>query len=270
MASLAQPILIQETQNVSKKPSDELSYKGESVSAWMEKLQSGEAAQRQEAAQALLSLSQAVTATLPGMRAALDHVTGDARAQAAETLGNVGARLLAWIPTLQAALKRTVMSERDEAIRTSALRALLLLEPQGKSNVPSLIEALQDELPGVRADAAFALGELGPDAKDAVARLRHVSLWDVDMGARVQAAVALWRIRQSPAGVVEVLIKALQQGDELLRWTAADCLGEMGEGAREAVPVLQQILETPFKSRMIHLGIALALERIAPEAVTGP
>ncbi len=49
------------------------------------------------------------------------------------------------------------------------------------------------------------------------------------------------------------------------RWIAADCLGEIGPEAREAIPALQQVLAGPLRSRMIRMSIALALQRIDPD-----
>src|SRR5262249_29478781 len=47
-----------------------------------------------------------------------------------------------------------------------------------------------------------------------------------DLGVRVQAARALWQIDKQTELAILVLVEALRSDDEILRWIAADCLGE--------------------------------------------
>jgi HEAT repeat protein len=91
-------------------------------------------------------------------------------------------------------------------------------------------------------------------------------VYDPDPRVRLEAAVALWRIDRSAGKVVPTLIKALRAEDELLRWIAADCLGDIGPEAADAVPTLLAALRENFKLGMIRLGVALALQRIDPVA----
>jgi HEAT repeat protein len=83
---------------------------------------------------------------------------------------------------------------------------------------------------------------------------------------RVEAAVALWKIDRKAASVVAVLVKALDDPNELICWMAADCLGQMGPEAREAVPALQKALQRDFRVALIRTGVSLALQRIDPQA----
>jgi HEAT repeat protein len=83
---------------------------------------------------------------------------------------------------------------------------------------------------------------------------------------RVEAAVALWKIDRKGAVVIPALIKALGDDNEMLCWIAADCLGQMGPEAREAVPALRQALLRPFKISLIRKGVTLALQEIDPQA----
>lgn len=59
--------------------------------------------------------------------------------------------------------------------------------------VPALVEALKDEDPFIRRDAARALGKFGPDAVDAVPPLR-VLLTDKEPSVRKAAAQSLKQI----------------------------------------------------------------------------
>jgi HEAT repeat protein len=96
--------------------------------------------------------------------------------------------------------------------------------------------------------------------------LIHTALWDEDPAVRLEAAVALWKIDRTGPLVIPALIKALADDNELICWIAADCLGQIGSEAREAVRALQQALRRPFKMALIRRGVALALERIDPHA----
>jgi HEAT repeat protein len=96
--------------------------------------------------------------------------------------------------------------------------------------------------------------------------LIHAALWDEDPAVRVEAAMALWKIDRKGPLVIPALIKALADDNELICWIAADYLGQIGPEARQAVPALQHALRRPFKMALIRKGVALALERIDPQA----
>jgi hypothetical protein len=67
--------------------------------------------------------------------------------------------------------------------------------------------------------------------------------------------------------VVPVLAAAVRDGGEVLRWIAADCLGEIGPAARDAVPALRAALAQEGTLALVRQGLRLALERI--EAAAG-
>jgi HEAT repeat protein len=110
-----------------------------------------------------------------------------------------------------------------------------------------LIELLQPEGKN-RSLAADVLGEIGSAARDAVPALRAClnesrsfhSTW-----VKLQAARAIWRIDRSADGSLPVLIGLLRDPGKvgaLVATQAAEALGEMGEVAREAIPVLRAAL----------------------------
>ena len=78
--------------------------------------------------------------------------------------------------------------------------------------------------------------------------------------------MALWKIDRKIQPVIHALTNALEKDNELICWIAAEHLGQMGPDAREAVPALQQALRREFKITLVRTGIALALERIDPQA----
>jgi HEAT repeat protein len=251
---------------MSARITESLHYNGESVSAWLEGLERGDDSERRRAAEALIGISTGLTEVLPSLSGALKHGDPAARAQTATAIGTLAARMTAALPMLQAALKALVLTEADEAVRTSALQALSLFDPVTRQQVPRLIQALRDELSYLRANAANALGQLGTQAQEAVPALTSATLYDPDFRVRLEAAVALWRIDRRVVRSLPVLIEALRAEDDYLRWVAADCLGDMGPEAREAVLPLVEALRGPIKARLVRMSVRLALERIDAEA----
>jgi HEAT repeat protein len=187
----------------------------------------------------------------------------DVRVRVLTALGNFGGQVHRLMPVLRAALQETALHDDDASVRTHAAQALLQVGPEPDSEVAGLTDSLQNELAVIRFHAAVALGDSGRDARAAVPGLTHTALWDDDPAVRVEAAAALWKIDHGKGPlVVGALSKALADDNELICWMAADCLGQIGPKAREAVPALRQALRRPFKVGLIRQGVALALQRI--------
>jgi len=107
-----------------------------------------------------------------------------------------------------------------------------------------LNEALSDGYCEVRKDAAFALGRIGPRAKDAVPSLIR-SLKDENKHVRREAVWALGAIGPSAKAAVPALTKAIDDtmgtyiGRELdINEVAIESLGKIGPGAVRAIPAL--------------------------------
>ena len=104
---------------------------------------------------------------------------------------------------------------------------------KGKS-LQKWIAALEDRDPDVRAEAAAALGELGPRAAPAIPAL--ILMWKKDDGVGLFASGALAKI--GPAAI-PALRDALLTDDEDFRARALTELGRMGA---PAVPILIEAL----------------------------
>jgi len=142
------------------------------------------------------------------------------------------------------------------------------------SAIPVLVKALDHERSGVRAGAARALGEIGPEASAAVPALVE-ALGDKDDWARSDAAEALLKIGQEYDKAVPVIATAAANkrlwGKARLRWI--DLLGKVGPDAKGAVPELVNLIprrvwrgsreETTIKVALASLN---ALTKIAPES----
>ena len=78
-----------------------------------------------------------------------------------------------------------------------------------KQKVEELIQAFQDDDWEVRRNAAYALGEIGPEAKGAVPALRQALQNQDEVGVRVSVAYALEQIGTSEA--IKAAVPALIQ-----------------------------------------------------------
>ncbi|MEJ5185587.1 MAG: HEAT repeat domain-containing protein, partial [Candidatus Geothermincolales bacterium] len=129
-------------------------------------------------------------------------------------------------------------------------RAEVLIERQdwdgllemGEDALPSLVDALKDPDPQIRAKAAWCLGVMGSER--AVEPLLE-ALGDASRDVRLSVAGALKKIGH-PA--VEPLIRALREGDEELRKEAARVLGDLGD-ERAVRPLVEALTDRDEKVR---------------------
>ncbi len=163
---------------------------------------------------------QIVYESLAGMRApavpelikALRDRSSDVRAVAAHALGAIGAEAHTAIPELI-----RLLSDSNGLVREEAVGALESMGPRRNQAIPALIAALKianppedeglivgigDEHTAVHAreTAAELLGKIEPVAQGAIPELTRM-LTDSTPSARVQAAIALWRINGDTDGV---------------------------------------------------------------------
>jgi HEAT repeat protein len=188
------------------------------------------------------------------------------RLPAVTALGELAAEVRRALPALRAALMETALHDGDDGVRAEAVRSLLRAGPQPATEVGALVDALHSEFDVVRFHAAIALGDFGPAGRPAVADLIHASYWDDEPAVRVEAAMALWKIDEKKPLVLHVLTEALGDASELVCWVAAECLGQIGPAASDAVPALRAALRRDFRLSLVKTGLRLALERIEPQA----
>ena len=85
-----------------------------------------------------------------------------------------------------------LVDDADKDISSLSLRALALIGPN-KCLKPKLVETLRNPCPRMRQMAAFALGAMGDDGRDAVPFLASM-LKDEDRGVQMHAMLALSRV----------------------------------------------------------------------------
>jgi HEAT repeat protein len=125
----------------------------------------------------------------------------------------------------------------DEEMVHEALNAISGLGPAA---VPKLIDALKHEK--ARPYVVYMLGQIGPEAKDAVAELVKL-LDDKNADVRSEVPLALGKIGPAAKAAVPALLKALeaqQETDEHAACGIAHALGKIGPPAADAVPALSK------------------------------
>jgi HEAT repeat protein len=165
----------------------------------------------------------------------------ETRANAARALAMMGEEADEVADNLAAQLK-----DEDPEFRRLAIFAVAAVGPKADEAVPELIEALSDQDEEVRTAACYALGKVGPGAKDATDTLKK-NLNSDDMHIRRASTWALLKIhpgnKQLTEMAVPVLIDALTDDRDLVRYEAATALGEIGPDAASAVPELHKLSE---------------------------
>ncbi|MEG4503476.1 HEAT repeat domain-containing protein [Microcoleus sp. F6_B4] len=121
-------------------------------------------------------------------------------------------------------------------------------------DISALISDLQDPNDDVRSSAAEALGNLGPEVKDAVPALT-AALQDQSWRVRYNAAEALGKIGQEAKTAIPALVALLKDSDEKVHRITAEALGEIGA---EAISALIQA----FEERALRRDVVYALGRI--------
>ncbi|HUL76791.1 MAG TPA: HEAT repeat domain-containing protein [Vicinamibacteria bacterium] len=186
---------------------------------------------------------------------ALQDKSAAVRQAAADALGPMGAGARGSVDALFAAL-----GDPSEAVRHAAAQALSQIGTRAEDR-SRLVSRLTSPDPYVLAFAAWSLGNLGAEARDAVADLARALARD-ETNAVVAAALA--RIGPAAAGAVPTLVEALRSDNADRRWRAARTLGRIGPPAVEAVPALTAALADPLVTVRRHA--ARALGRLGPEA----
>jgi len=128
---------------------------------------------------------------------------------------------------------------------------------------------LKDPSSAVRRQAALALAEAGPAAREAEAALTLLAR-DPDPELRYAAVVALGAIVPEGKAAIEGLARGLADEDWFVQLASAQALQGLGERARPAIPALVWALyprDTVKDFRPVRCGAAMvALSRIDPRA----
>jgi HEAT repeat protein len=206
------------------------------------------------------------------------------RVAAMKALGNRGTAGKDAVPVLIERLCRYPADEADLAAR--------VLAQIGAPSVPELVKALDDPSPAVHKRALWALGVIGPDAREAVQPVSNF-LTDKDATIRSLAAVVLGEMGPQGRPAIPQLVKALRDADPQVRAWAAMALHDIGpetlgyllalvndgdlavrlsavqalpafQESGEVVPALVGALKDP--NRQVRAAAAAGLVQLGPDA----
>jgi HEAT repeat protein len=154
-------------------------------------------------------------------------------------------------------------------VRLKAAIELVRLGPKAGPAVPELTSVLHDSDDATSGSstahyltlcAAEALGKIGPVARTAAPELEDLLL-NTNAEVRLEAAIALWRIKDPTNLLARALREFEWASDRKAQTRLVEVFGEMGPAANEAVPVVLR--------RMTYLPgpVRQALQKIDPEAL---
>jgi len=185
------------------------------------------------------------------------------RCDAAYALGRFGSKAKAAVPALTEALQ-----DESSFVRSRVALALWQIDKHPDA-IPALIESLRDpNSAGHRSSAAFALADIGVEAKAAVPALLEAlkdNPWTAaeNSAFHIAAAKALWQIDRHPAAV-PALVECLKEREGGRRMEAAEILRIIGVAAKAAVPALIEALND--EKQFVGRSAAEALGAIGAQA----
>ncbi len=223
-----------------------------SVREWANRVMSSDAKVRANAEAVLV---QDARRSLPLMRQFLNTDNEDLHLATFEIIRRIGPPA---IPLLLDLLRHNEVS-----FRRFAADAFIDLVPDTVSIQPALRRALRDDDSMVAADAARALGALGPRASPSVPALVK-ALTHEEPHVRIYAAEALASIGPKAEAATKDLARALRDPTPGVRWAAGEALASIGPAAQSAVPQLIEALQDKFL--YVRICAAGALGSIGPKA----
>jgi HEAT repeat protein len=195
------------------------------------------------------------------------------RKEAVELLGNMGPKAKNAVPNLVKAFEDETLVESGPGASSNSGEDLL-----GRSELTSKL----------RVSIARTLGQIGPDAKEAVPALtKRLQSWKSSGGSDAQAAElgdrllwgmsgrgkvylataeALWKIEKKAESVVPTLTLSAKYGDDQEQVTSLKLLGEIGPEAKSAVPVISSCRSSA--SADVRFAAEEALKKIDPSATS--
>ncbi|MFZ5831070.1 MAG: HEAT repeat domain-containing protein, partial [Planctomycetota bacterium] len=159
-------------------------------------------------------------------------------------------------PDIALPLFQKALDGATDAVVLGALDAIASVGPEA---VPALTKALAVE--SARPRVIYILGQIGPEAKDAVPAL--VKYIDVeDPKTQQETLIALGKIGPAAADAVPAIVAALKKHEGGVSYSAAYALGKIGPDAAAAEEALLAAVES--KDESLALLSAWALAKVHP------
>jgi HEAT repeat protein len=187
-------------------------------------------------------------------------------------------------------LLQGLQNRENKAVRIAAARAIVDLKPPHEILIPKISKIMEEGTPETRAElieavaavgaeavpglsralkyedirpmAAQALGQIGPDAAEAVPALTQY-LAESNTETQREILFALGQIGAASKSAVPEVLKQLENEDEDVRYSAVFALGNIGQEASDAVPELIKNIKSD--DEFYRLVSAWALVKISPK-----
>ena len=151
----------------------------------------------------------------------------------------------------------------DQELRGVAVRAAARIDPA--KTVPLLKDSLKNgaEWPQVSAVAALALAEVAPEDPETRGLLQN-ALNDHRSLARLGAARALWKLKESAEQVLPVMTALLNHRLPSIRKATLDAMAEMGNAASPSRPEIERL--TLDENETVRRAAVSALTHVGDQA----
>ncbi len=180
-----------------------------------------------------------ITLAVPRFMNGLDSELPLVRREVAEALGAIGTKAKSAVPKLTERLQK----DEDESVRDQILATLAEIGPDSAEATSTIIELLKSNVPRLRYTAVFALGRIGPAAKDAMPELRK-NLREDDQFLQLLSAWAMVQIGAADGDVgreaAPFLLKGVDHPNPQVRLEIVDALDKSGRTG----PLVMQALRS--------------------------
>jgi HEAT repeat protein len=153
-----------------------------------------------------------------------------------------------------------ILKDRNLKLRIDAASALWRIE-QNRTGIPVLALLLTEDDDEVSIEAAEALAQIGPAAKESVPRLME-ALGHREPKVQIKAAIALWKVKKDTSGVPVLASLLANEKKWYIPVYAADALGEIGPAAKQALPAL---LRARANNPNLENTVDAAISKIDPD-----
>jgi HEAT repeat protein/S1-C subfamily serine protease len=206
------------------------------------------------------------------MQAIRDHHSASRRASACDQLASMGPEAKNAVPDLI-----ELIQDKDDIVRTRALKALSEIGFISQGDLPKIIEAMKDPRPDVRLQAILVIRHMGEEANDAVSGLKD-RLKDDSPDVREEAAKTLGNLGPLATTAVSALGEALSRDKKHeVRQEVALAIGNIlavatirsddpatPAAVASGAAALEAALSDPVRD--VRLSALQALEKLGPGA----
>jgi HEAT repeat protein len=190
---------------------------------------------------------------------ALKDPNATRRERALQVLARLGADAAPAAPELAEVIKTGTPQHKTEALYVVAA----IGAKADATAVAAAVAALGDADPQVKMAAEYAVGKIGPAAKDALPALRQLAGSDDEL-VKLSSVWAMLQIGtmndEQLKMALPMLGTALSNQREFVRVEAAMSLGKLGKSAAAALPALEKALQDPSPS--VRAAAAEAIKQI--------